>query len=119
MGSVTIRNSRTSRGFIALSTWNDSSQIYSLGQINLGTNPNSRLEVVSVLNSFNLAKNLFHFNYPNSTGKFNPKVHFGTIQSIAVRWNYDYQTGQKNGLPNLLPELEKSGSWIQKSIKFF
>ncbi len=34
------------------------------------------------------------------------------VQSVGGGWNLDWQTGQTNGLPNLLGGTEKSGSWL-------
>ncbi len=110
MGIVTNRTIQTSRGFIAISPWNDSAYTYVVGMINLGNNFISKLEIVSALNSFNLAYQIYHYNHQNCPQKYNPKVYLGAIQTTARNWNYDYQTGQTNGLP----APEKSGSWPQE-----
>ncbi len=110
MGKVNIRTSYTSRGFVALSPWNDSRLPYSVLMINLGNNFNKKLEIVSALNSFNIALNQYHFLHSNCPEKYNPKVYLGAVQTAALNWNYDYQTGQENGLGNLPDGLQKSGS---------
>jgi len=110
MGLVTSRTVLTSRGLFALSPWNDTNYTYSTLLINTGTNPLSKLEVVSALNSLNTASYQYHYNYANSVQKYNFKLYLSTIQSMANQWIYDNQTGQTNGLPNLQNGNEKSGS---------
>ncbi len=111
MGKVTIRSSQTSQGFMALCPWNDSNHIYSSTQLNLGNNPISSLEVVSALNSFNIAWDEYYYSYTNCIQKYNPKVYLGAVQSASTNWNFDQQNGQINGLGNLPGGYEKSGSW--------
>ncbi len=79
--------------------------------INLGNNSNSKLEIVSSLNSFNLAYYQYHFNDGNCVKKYNLKIYFGTIQSVAHQWNFDTDSSRQN----LLGGVEKSGSWPQKT----
>ncbi len=95
MGDGKVRTGFTSRGFCALSPWNQSNAIYSAGMINLGNNFYTKLEIVSALNSFNTARCEYHLNYTNCAAKYNPKLYLGTVQSVAYGWNYDYQNGQK------------------------
>ncbi len=103
MGQVTIRNSRTSQAFLALSPLNDESSRYTIGQINLGSNSMSRLEIVSSLNVLNLGHSTYEYFQPNRTEKYNPKVYFSAVQSVAFYWTTDVQNGQNwEG---------KSGSW--------
>jgi len=103
-------------GMHGLSLWNnDSAKAYAVAQINLGNNPLSKAEIVSALNSFNLTIYLYHYNYPFSTGTYNPKVYLSTIQTTAKNWLYDNNPGLKD-LPNLPgnadgSSYEKSGSW--------
>ncbi|HBD06379.1 MAG TPA: hypothetical protein DCY93_03100 [Firmicutes bacterium] len=92
--------------------WNYESQNYALGQINLGSNPLSKVEIVSVLNSFNYATFSWWYDAPYATPKYNPKVYMSTVQSVSKSWLYDYQTGQTNGLGRLPEGGEKSGSYI-------
>ncbi len=110
MVSVTIRTSVTSQGFIGLSPWLGDRSIYEFCTINKGNNPLSKIEIVSALNSFNLTWDQYHYNSNNCPQKYNPKVYLGTVQSVALYWLYDWQTGQTNGLQNLVPDVEKSGS---------
>ncbi len=118
MGQVTSRNSQNSRGMFAVSPYRGNVSLYEISNINLGSNFIAKLEIVSALNSFNLTWDQYHFNHNNCTTKYNPKVYLGTIQTASNTWNYDLQKGQTNGLPNLVPETQKSGSWPQKMIKF-
>ncbi len=111
MGDGKVRTSTTSRGILTLSSWNNPDYTYSVGQLSLGTNPNSRLEVVSLLNFFNLGRWMYHFNYPVCPTKYNSKVYLGAVQSVAFQWNHDNNLGLKNGLGDLLGGVEKSGSW--------
>ncbi len=112
MGKVNIRTSYTSRGFVGLSSYNDVNFTYSVLMINLGSNPLSKIEIVSSLNSFNLERELYTYYYANRTKKYNPKVYLGAIHTAAKNWISDIQNGQKNGLPNLAAGTQqKSGSW--------
>ncbi len=108
MGSVTIRNGLTSHGFLAFCAWIDSRYFGTILQMNLGSNPISKLEVVSALNSFNIAKNQYQSDYVDCAPKYNPKVYLGAVQSVVSGWNYDRQNGQNWG--------EKSGSWPRLNI---
>ncbi|HBD06395.1 MAG TPA: hypothetical protein DCY93_03180 [Firmicutes bacterium] len=110
MGKVTVRTIRTSGGFLALSPWGGDYGPYDYSAINLGNNFIAKLEIVSSLNSFNISHHLYHFNYINCPEKYNPKVYFGTIQSVSFWWLYDNQTGQTNGLANQDGSPQKSGS---------
>ncbi len=97
---------------MALSSWNDKNYTYTICAINLGSNPIGSLEIVSSLNSFNLARYQYHFNYPYCTQKYNPKVYFGTIQTTSTEWLYDNDPARKN----LAQGSEKSGSWHIKNL---
>ena len=94
-GGAPIRYEFTSRGWVALSPWNSSTYTYSILQIGLGSNPISKLEVVSGLNAINLGTNTYHYNSNNCTTKYNPKIYLGTSQTIAAGWNYDSQNTSK------------------------
>ncbi len=113
MGTVTIRTSLTSQGFIGLSPWGGDNSPHDFSALNLGNNSNSKLEVVSLLNCLNTADRMLHYNYYNCPERYYPKVYLGTVQSVAYGWNWDTQTGQKNSLGNLPGEAQKSGSWPQ------
>ncbi len=114
MGQVTNRNNLTSRGTIPLGAWINPNSTYMLLQLILGSNPSSKLEVVSALNSFNISDRMLQYYHASFYEKYNPKIYLGAVQSVAEKWNQDLQTGQTNGLPNLDPGQEKSGSWPRK-----
>ncbi len=109
MGSVNLRTSRASKGFMALSTWTGSGSIYSLA-INLGNNSMTRIEIVSLLNCLNLGRDIFHYNFYNCLQKYNPKVYFGAIQTVTDDWNYDKQDPAKVDQKWVTDGQEKSGS---------
>ncbi len=111
MLSSKVRTSCTTQGGIALSAWTGNNTITDYLALNLGSNPNSKLEVVSLLNLLNSGHWQHHYNYENCPTRYYPKLYLGTFQSVALFWLYDIQYGQKNGLPNLVPETQKSGSW--------
>jgi len=82
--------------------WTGGDYSYALGQINLGTNPNMKIEIASCLNIFDYAIYSWWYHYPNQPEKYNPKVYMGAVQSVASGWNKDIQNGQN--------WVEKSGS---------
>ncbi len=86
----------------ALSPWIGSSLTYSVMLLLQGTNPISLLEIVSALNSFNIAHYQYYYGYGISSEKYNLKVYLGAVQTASPGWNYDYQNGQNWN--------EKSGS---------
>ena len=103
VGAAPLRYGFTGKGRNTLSPWVNSSYTYSLLQLNLGSNPISKLEVASSLNLFNQARNMYHYNYQNCTSRYYPKVYIGTAQTIAIQWNYDSQNTSKppaNQWPN-------------------
>jgi len=106
MGQSTTRNSFTAKAKAGFGPWIIEKYKYSIGQINLGSNSISKLEVVSLLNIPNLTVDSFFYNYTNCPEKYNPKVYLGAVQSVASRWNYDGQTGQKTDFS----DPQKSGS---------
>ncbi|HBD05886.1 MAG TPA: hypothetical protein DCY93_00550, partial [Firmicutes bacterium] len=83
MGIVTKRTTHTARGFIGLSPWDGDKNPYGVSAINLGSNPNSKLEIVSSLNISNQAHLMYLINFLNCPMKYNPKVFLGTIQSVS------------------------------------
>lgn len=91
-GDIEIHSEFTARSLDGLSPWNDASYSKGLSQINLGYNPISLLEVVSLLNIRNIARNLFHHNLNNCLEKYNPKIYLGTFYVLAEIWNYDTET---------------------------
>ncbi len=107
MGSVTSRTSLTTRGVMGLSSWANSSSTYSILQLTIGSNPNSKLEIVSALNTFKLAVDLLFYRTAECYSKYNPKVYLGAIQTTAKNWNLDWENGDAHPLGN----PDKSGSW--------
>ncbi len=112
MGEVKVRSSFTSRGWMSFGSWTQEINKYSLGQINLGNNPLTKLEVASCINIFNYARFSWWYDSPYADKKYNPKVYLGTIQNVSTSWLYDKQTDQSNDLPSLPEGLQKSGSLI-------
>ncbi len=104
MGNVNLRNAQTSRGMFALSPWIDGAYYSSVIQLLLGSNPLSKLEVVSALNSFNLGRWEYHFNQSVYPPKYNPKVYLSAVQSVGYAWNTDNNSG-----------LSGEQKWLQKS----
>ena len=90
-GGEPLRYTFLGRGVIGLSPWSNESQAYTLGQMNLGYNPLSKIEIVSGLNVFNYAPGSLAYNSGNRTQKYNPKVYIGTLQSVALQWVSDRQ----------------------------
>ncbi len=92
-----------------MNPWINSAATYSVYGMILGSNPLSKVEIVSALNSFNLGHYQYHFNYPYCLSKYNPKVYLSAVQSVGSAWQMDTQNGQNWG--------EKSGSWPQICAK--
>jgi len=101
-----VRRILSARGFCGLSPWVDAVNPNSIIQVTLGSNFISSLEIVSALNSLNLAVNQYHYNFGNCLKKYAPKVYLGTVQTTSIQWNLDNQKG-------LTADPEKSGSWPQ------
>ena len=114
-GGAPYRYGHTAPGYCAISPWVNSSYTYSLLQLNIGSNPNSRLEVVSQLNLFNQACAMYHYNYQNCTSRYYPRVYIGTSQTIAAGWNYDYQKGINH--PSTWPEKKPQKGEANKKVK--
>ena len=57
-----------------------------------GSNPLSRLEVVSLLNIPSQAHELYYYTSTSCPAKYNPKVYLGTLQSIAYWWLCNRET---------------------------
>ncbi len=107
MRDVKVRTSFTSRGLLSLSTYVGNNSQYEIANINLGNNSNSKLEVVSLLNIFNIGHWNYHYNNQNSAKKYNPKLYLSAFQSMAPQWNYDEDSARKGELQG----GQKSGSW--------
>ncbi len=95
---------------MTVSPWNDKIYTYTSGQLLVGSNPISKIEIVSSLNSFNIARYMYEFHYPTRLEKHNPKVYLGTVQSVAVTWNGDTQDPQKVDPEWVSADGQKSGS---------
>jgi len=104
MREVKVRSSFTASGTLALAPYLKNSTYYENVNINLGSNPISKLEVVSSLNSFDLTYLQYHYNNGNCTSKYNPKVYLGTVQTAALNWNFEVNPSAQNA--------QKSGSWL-------
>jgi len=89
------RTSFTAQAKAGFGPWIHNNYKYSIGQINLGSNPNTKLEIVSVLNLRNLATDSFFYNTENSAVKYNPKVYISAIQTASKNWIYDNNSGLK------------------------
>ncbi len=99
-GGAPLRYDYTAPGYCALSSWNDATYTYSILQLNLGSNPISKLEVASMLNILSQARYTYHYNSYNCPERYYPKVYIGTSQTIAYAWNHDSQNGTETTLPN-------------------
>ena len=89
------------RGHIGFSSWNISSEEYSIGMINKGNNPLTKIEVASMLNIANQTAEMLFYNQQNCPEKYAPKVYFSTLQTIATNWIFDLQKGIT--LPEIWP----------------
>ncbi len=101
MGGVSVRASFTAKGMCTISPWLDDKYKYCLGMLNLGNNFIGKLEIVSALNSLNLAYCQYHYYYINCAEKYNPKVYLSAVLTYAEFWNSDTNSGlsadQKSG----------------------
>ena len=103
-GGAPLRYDYTAPGYCALSSWNDATYTYSILQLNLGSNPISKIEVVSTLNTLNLGRAMYYFYYKYRLPKYNIKVYIGTSQTIAIQWNFDLQNIEN--YPSIWPEVK-------------
>ena len=92
-GGEPLRYSLTSRGFMAFGPWNDPELLYCVSQLNLGNNSLSRIQVVSALNTLNIATHMYYYYIGNCTQNYYPKVYMGTTQTVTYYWNHDNQNG--------------------------
>ena len=90
------RYGHTAVGWDSFSAWNDPAYAYSLGQINLGNNPLSLLQVVSLLNLNNQAYEMYAHSPINRPSRYYPKVYIGTTKTISTSWLYNDENGWKN-----------------------
>ena len=79
------------RGWAFLQSWCVSKFEYSILQIALGSNPISKLEVVSAPNVLSYAVNSLFYSTKEDTAKYNPMVYLGTISATSSGWIYDGQ----------------------------
>ena len=80
-----------------------------------GSNPLSKLEVVSLLNIPSQAHEMYYYNTVSCPAKYNPKVYLGTTQTIAIQWNFDRQKGINH--PSNWPQSYQQGSQKGEAIK--
>ena len=82
--------------------------------IALGSNPISKLEVVSAPNVLSYAVNSLFYSTKEDTAKYNPTVYLGTISATSSGWIYDGQdaTNQVKIDPNSWPQ--NFGQGMQK-----
>ncbi len=101
-GGAPIRYEFTGRGRNTISPWNDATYTYSILQLNLGSNPISKLEVASALNTVNIGIYMYAYDYTNCTAKYAPKVYIGTPQTLGRGWNFDAQNIEN--YPSIWPQ---------------
>ncbi len=108
----------TRRGWAFLQSWCVSKFEYSILQIALGSNPISKLEVVSAPNVLSYAFNSLFYSTKEDTAKYNPTVYLGTISATSSGWIYDGQdaTNQVKIDPNSWPQ--NFGQGMQKGEAF-
>ncbi|HBD05787.1 MAG TPA: hypothetical protein DCY93_00045, partial [Firmicutes bacterium] len=104
--SEIVRRAFTGRGYMALSSWNDSVYTFSVMMLNLGNNPNNKLEIVSLINILNSANHMHYFDFRNSMSNLTPKMYLGTVQTVAEFWDFELEDWTTPGLDR----KEKSGS---------
>ena len=115
-GGEPLRYGFTGKGRNTLSPWVNSGYTYSLLQLNLGSNPNSRLEVVSLLNIPSQAHEMYYYNTGSCLVKYNPKVYFGTLLDVAPRWIMDYSHGSENDPISGWPQAFQGGQKGEANI---
>lgn len=93
-GNNIVRSGHTAGAILGFASWNEKEYIYSITQINKGNNPNSNLEVVSMLNINRISNLSFHYHNTNSPSKYNPRLLLGTIISSASQWQKDLLNGK-------------------------
>ena len=91
-GGAPLRYAFTSRGWVALSPWNQSEFAYSILQLKLGSNFISKLEVVSSLNLFNQGRAMYYYTLSDCTSRYYPKVYLGTLGTVSYWWLCNRET---------------------------
>ncbi len=104
------------RGHIGFSSWNISSEEYSIGMINKGNNPLTKIEVASMLNIANQTAEMLFYNQENCPEKYAPKVYFSTLQTIATNWIYNDEDSWKNTQKMDWPQAFQGGQKGEANI---
>ena len=99
-----------------MSTWNDLGYNYGIDQINIGSNPLSKLQVASSLNLFNQARNMYYYSNTNCEQMFALKVYFSTLQTLSNNWLYDMKNSIETTLPNWPQNFGQVGRDLQIRI---
>ena len=110
-GGAPARYAFTSRGWVALSPWIEIVYAYSLSQLNLGSNPLSKLEVASMLNILSQANRMYQYYSSEMASTYKLKVYLGTLQSIANWWLYD-NTFTSNSWPKNYQQGPQKGEFF-------
>lgn len=98
MGSNEVRRDQTSQALYGFSAWNDTEFKYNFGQINTNGIANSKIEIISMVNLFNIPDRLFWRDPEYHLEKFQPKLYLAHLDAISN--GYDYEIRRKNtGLP--------------------
>ncbi len=63
--------------------------------LSLGSNPLSKIQVVSSLNIPSQANAMYYYNDEVCYENYAPKVYLGTLQTTALSWIYQYENGEK------------------------
>ncbi len=102
MGSSASRNKQVAQALYGFSAWDESELKYNLGQINTNSIANSRVEIINMINLFNIPDRLFWRDPQYHLEKYQPKIYLAHLDAIAD--GYDYETRPKN------PSSIESGS---------
>lgn len=78
-------------------------EIYSLGQLYLGYNPISNLEIISLLNIHSQSShNYRHSDESVYVSKFQLKIYINLLQTVSHYWATDDRYTPSNGWPESL-----------------
>ena len=75
----------------------------------LGSNPNSRLQVVSALNTVNISTQMYAYSPTNRTAKYYPKVYIGPSKTIGQLWIYEDKIDTSTTPPTTIKITEIPG----------
>lgn len=92
-GNNGLRDVYTSKGMDAFTPWKNPANMYSELQLYLGYNPISKLEVVSLVNLFNLSHYSLSYYEPTRTSRYYPKIYLGLLSTTSADWLMDHQNG--------------------------